>query len=53
MSGSREKCLRVGDKELAGFSPTVLRYNALVPAGTQTVATVTAVANDPAATVRI
>ncbi|MBM7494528.1 alpha-glucuronidase [Micromonospora luteifusca] len=45
--------LRVDGKRLASFSPTVLRYNALAPAGTTTVPAVTASAADPAASVTI
>ncbi|MEV0157151.1 alpha-glucuronidase family glycosyl hydrolase [Micromonospora sp. NPDC050686] len=45
------RSLRVDDKDLADLAPSVLRYNVLVPAGTETVARVAAVANDPAATV--
>ncbi|WP_327031580.1 alpha-glucuronidase family glycosyl hydrolase [Micromonospora ureilytica] len=45
--------LRVGGKRLASFAPTVLRYNALRPAGTTTVPTVTASAADPAASVAV
>ncbi|MGC4747357.1 alpha-glucuronidase family glycosyl hydrolase [Micromonospora sp. DT201] len=45
--------LSVDGKPLASFSPTVLRYNALAPAGTTTVPTVTASAADPAASVTI
>ncbi|MFG1869306.1 alpha-glucuronidase family glycosyl hydrolase [Micromonospora arborensis] len=45
--------LSVDGKRLASFSPTVLRYNALAPAGTTTVPTVTARAADPAASVAV
>ncbi|MBM0201736.1 DUF1349 domain-containing protein [Micromonospora sp. STR1s_5] len=45
--------LRVDGKRLASFAPTVLRYNALTPAGTTTAPTVTASAADPAATVAV
>ncbi|MEU7948107.1 alpha-glucuronidase family glycosyl hydrolase [Micromonospora taraxaci] len=43
--------LRVDDRPLASFSPTVLHYNVLTPAGTTTVPTVAARAADPAASV--
>ncbi|MGI5521411.1 alpha-glucuronidase family glycosyl hydrolase [Micromonospora sp. CA-259024] len=45
--------LSVNGEPLASFSPTVLHYNALTPAGTTTVPTVTAGAADPAASVAV
>jgi alpha-glucuronidase len=47
------KRLTVNGTELASLKPDVLAYNALLPAGGQTVPTVGAVANDPAASVAI
>ena len=48
---TRLESLTVNGGELASFSPDVLHYNALVPAGSAGVATVQASASDPAATV--
>jgi alpha-glucuronidase len=45
--------LTVNGTGLASFEPDVLAYNALLPAGLQTVPTVGAVANDPVAAVVI
>ncbi|MBM0231325.1 DUF1349 domain-containing protein [Micromonospora sp. STR1_7] len=53
VSDTTLRSLAVNGKRLASFSPKVLRYNALLPAGTVTVPTVTAVAADPAATVTV
>lgn len=47
------KSLIVDGTELASFKPDVLHYNALLPTGVQTIATVGAVAHDPAASVVI
>ncbi|MFD0782744.1 alpha-glucuronidase family glycosyl hydrolase [Micromonospora azadirachtae] len=47
------KNLKVNGEDLASFRPDVLSYNALQAAGVESVATVEAVANDPAATVTI
>ena len=43
--------LRVNGTVLPSFKPDVLSYNAVLPAPTETIATVAADANDPAATV--
>lgn len=45
--------LSVDGTQLASFQPDVLHYNAVLPAGTATLAQVDAVADDPAATVSI
>ncbi|MEU4473594.1 alpha-glucuronidase family glycosyl hydrolase [Micromonospora sp. NPDC023888] len=45
--------LRVDGAPLTSFTPTVLHYNALLPAGSTTVPTVTAKAADPAASVAV
>jgi alpha-glucuronidase len=47
------KSLKVNGSELASFKPSVLAYNAVLPAGADSVATVEAVASDPAATIAI
>jgi alpha-glucuronidase len=47
------RTLRVNGTQPASFKPDVLSYNALLPAGLDTIAKVDAVANDPAATVTV
>lgn len=47
------KTLRVNGAEPESFDPRTLHYNALLPRGTDSVATVEAAAGDPAATVRV
>jgi alpha-glucuronidase len=50
---TRLESLKVNGRDLASFSPHVLDYNALVPAGVDAVPTVQATASDPAASVVI
>jgi alpha-glucuronidase len=50
---TRLESLKVNGRDLASFSPDVLDYNALVPAGAEAVPTVEATASDPAASVVI